>query len=152
MVSVLVWPIVFMLGIEVTLRYVFNKPTVWAMPLSLYMFGTVAIVAGGYVLLHKDHVIVDVLYTRFSPRGKAMADVFTSVFFFLFCVAMLWKGIDFAQASFLAGQKYMGIWNPIIWPIKIMLPFGALLIVLQGLAKLARDLTFLITGKSITGE
>jgi TRAP-type mannitol/chloroaromatic compound transport system permease small subunit len=151
-VSVLVWPVVFLLGTEVTLRYVFNKPTLWAMPLSLYAFGTIAIVAGGYVLLHKEHVVVDVLYSRYSPRVKAGLDVFTAFFFFLFCGALLWKGIEFAQTSVIAGEKYTGVWQPIIWPIKLMLPFGALLIVLQGLAKLTRDLVLLLTGRSLTEE
>ena len=53
MIAVLMW--------EIALRYVFNRPTIWAHELSTMMFGAYLLLAGGYVLCHRAHVNMDIL-------------------------------------------------------------------------------------------
>ena len=78
---------------EVLARYVFNSPTNWVHESMFLMFGMQYLLSGAYAYKEDQHVRVDVLYSKLSTRGKAICDIITSVFFFIFIGAMLWTGI-----------------------------------------------------------
>ena len=69
---------------EVTCRYLLNNPTEWVYETSLYIFGAMFMIGGAYTLLHGGHVNVDIVHTRLSPRARAITDIVTFVFFFIF--------------------------------------------------------------------
>jgi len=141
---------VFMIGVitvEVVLRYVFNSPTLWAHETAQFLYGSYCILGGAYVLLNKAHVNMDVIYARLSTRARAILDVITSPLFFLFIVVMLWHGVFFAEKSVAMLEHTQTPWGPPIWPIKLMLPLAAFLFLLQGIAKLVRDIETAITGR-----
>lgn len=140
----LVIPCTLLIAVEVFLRYILNMPTMWGMPTAQFIFGIISVLAGGYTLLYREHVTMDIVYKRLSVRKRAVMDLFTSIIFFLFAGAMLWKGAEFAWSSILSGETYGQLWNPIIYPFKIMIPVGAFLILLQGLAKFIRDFMLLM--------
>ena len=145
-ISFLVIFVLIVIVIETAARYVFNSPTMWVYETAIFLFAGYDILGGGYVLRHHAHVNMDIIHSRLSPRTKAIVDLITSFFFFLFCGLLLWKGIDFAWRSIEALETTTSAWAPAIYPVKIMIPLGALLILLQGLAKFIRDLTFAISG------
>jgi TRAP-type mannitol/chloroaromatic compound transport system permease small subunit len=145
--SYLILPGILVLSLEVVLRYAFNSPTMWAHGTSQRLFATYYILAGAYVLRHNQHVKVDILYNRLSVRKKALLDLFGSIFFFVFCGVLFWKGLDFAWTSLSQLEPDETPWRAPLYPFKMMVPLGALLILLQGLAKLIRDLTTALTGR-----
>ena len=129
-----------LLFMEVILRYFFNSPTVWANELAQMLFGAYAILAGGYIMLTGGHVNVDILYSRLSQKTRAILDIFTSVLFFLFCGMLLIYGGSLAWDSLSRFEHSQSAWNPPLYPAKLMIPLAALLLMLQGLAKLIRDI------------
>ena len=129
-----------LLFMEVILRYFFNSPTVWANELAQMLFGAYAILAGGYIMLTGGHVNVDILYSRLSQKTRAGLDIFTSVLFFLFCGMLLIYGGSLAWDSLSRFEHSQSAWNPPLYPAKLMIPLAALLLMLQGLAKLIRDI------------
>ncbi len=131
---------VFVYYYEVVSRYVFNSPTNWAHESMFLMFGMQYLIAGGFVLREGGHVRVDVLYTNLSTRTKAILDLVTSVFFFIFTFALLVTGWTFFSDSF--GQREVSFteWGIQYYPIKFALPVGAALLILQGLAQLLNDI------------
>lgn len=129
---------------EVVQRYVFNSPTVWANELTQMIFGAYVVLSGGHLLWCRGHVNVDILYSRLSARGKAWADVVTSLVFFAFCIMLLYYGGSLAWDSLERLERSRSPWNPPIYPVKLTIPLGALLVLLQGLAKLIRDILFLM--------
>jgi len=133
--------------VEVVLRYGFNSPTLWAHETAQYLYGSYCILGGAYVLLHKGHVNMDIFYARLSLRKRAILDLFTSVLFFAFIGVMLWHGMTFAWKSVAMLEVSMTPWAPPIWPVKLMLPLAALLILLQGIVKFARDIEIVVTGR-----
>jgi TRAP-type mannitol/chloroaromatic compound transport system permease small subunit len=137
---------VFFYFYEVVSRYVFNSPTNWVHESMFLMFGMQYLLCGAYAYREESHVRVDIFYAKFSPRGKAIADIVTSVFFFIFTVTMFWTGMRFALDAVSVGEHSFTEWGIQYWPIKLALPVGAFLILLQGISKLIKDIVFVMHG------
>lgn len=139
-IALLVFAMFAFLLLEVGFRYLLNAPTVWTNELTQMLFGVYAVMSGGYILVHKGHVNVDLLHSHLSPRKRAVMDILTSVLFFIFTLALLWFGIDMARESMSTWETSYSAWNPPLWPVKLAIPIGTGLLVLQGLAKLLEDI------------
>lgn len=141
MIGVLLW--------EVALRYIFNSPTIWAHEVTEHMFGAYSVLVGAYVLLHNEHVKIDVIYDRFSPRKRAIFDSITYLLFFLMIGAMLVYGVEKAARSIAQGEVSITYFAPPVYPVRCTIPVAALLILLQGLAKWIRVLNMAIKGEEL---
>ena len=139
---------VFAYYYEVVARYVFNSPTNWVHESMFLMYGMQYMLCGAYAYREDQHVRVDVFYSRFSPRGKAIADIITSVFFFIFILTMLWTGTRFALDAINNHEVSFTEWGVQYWVVKLMLPIGAALLALQGLSKLIKDIVFVAQGRA----
>ena len=135
---------------EVTRRYLFNSPTAWCNELIQYIFGTYIIVSGGAILLVGGHVNVDILYIRLSPKTKAKLDILTSFIFFLFAGVLTYYGSALAWESLITLEHSASTWGPPVYPVKLMLPLGATLLLLQGVAKLIRDILIVVKGEDFS--
>jgi len=96
---------------------------------------------------HKAHVNMDIVYARLSLRKRAILDLATSSLFFLFIVVMLWQGVILASKAVAVLEVTTTAWAPPVWPVKLMLPLAALLILLQGIVRFVRDLETAVTGR-----
>ena len=151
LVSILIFFVAFFLLYDVVMRYVFNAPTIWAHELSLHLFGAYAVLAGPYVLRYHQHVKVDIIYLRFSPRGRAIIDSFTYLLFFLFIGLLFWYGYVIAERAVELRQTVSpSPWASPLWPVKLTVPLAAFLMLAQGLAHYIRTLTLAITGKELS--
>ncbi|WP_203560839.1 TRAP transporter small permease subunit [Jiella pacifica] len=137
---------VFVYYYEVVARYVFNSPTNWAHEGMYLMFGMQYLIMGAYAMLTESHVRVDIFYAPLSPRRKALADILTSVFFFIFAGVLLVTGWIFAADATRVSEVSFTDWQLAYWPFKWAIVVGALLLVLQGVAKLAQDFRTLASG------
>lgn len=135
---------VFVYYYEVIARYVFNSPTNWAHESMFLMFGMQYLIAGGFVLREGGHVRVDVLYNKMSKRWKAISDVLTSIFFFIFMFALLVTGWTFFKDSYSVSEVSFTEWAIQYWPIKLALPLGAVLLIIQGISQLIKDVAIVL--------
>jgi len=133
---------VFVYFYEVLARYVFNSPTNWAHEGMFLMFGMQYLLAGGYAAREDAHVRVDIIYEQLSERAKAITDIVTSIFFFIFTVTLLVTGTIFVLDAISVWEVSFTEWSIQYWPVKISITIGALLIILQGVAKLIRDVIY----------
>jgi len=133
---------VFVYYYEVLARFVFNSPTNWVHESMFLMYGMQYMLAGAYAYREDQHVRVDVLYTKLPPRGKAIADIISSAFFFIFTLTLLWTAWRFASDAIHNAETSFTEWGIQYWPVKLSMPIGAALIVLQGVAKLIKDILF----------
>ena len=138
---------VFVYYYEVMARFVFNSPTNWVHESTFLMFGMQYMMSGAFAYREDQHVRVDVVYSKFSPRGKAIADIITSVFFFIFVGTMFWTGARFAMDAVQVGEHSFTEWGIQYWPVKLAIPVGAALLLLQGISKLLKDI-MLVTRKA----
>ena len=125
---------------EVFARGMFGQATLWANETTIYLSAVAYVIGGGYALAHRRHVRIDVIYDRLSPRVRAKLDLFTFVFFFIYVAGLIWVGSTLAWGSFLEGEGTGTPWNPRIWPVKFAIPVAGVLLLLQGIANLLRDL------------
>ncbi len=125
---------------EVIMRYVFNQPTIWVHEACFLLFGMQYLLAGAYTLMEGGHVRVDVLYIKLPARGRVGMDIFTSVFFFIFALALAGTSWSFFQRSLGMGETTVETWGIQYWPVKGAMLLGAVLILLAGVSKLIKDI------------
>ena len=134
---------------EVFVRYVLNSPTVWAFDMMVQMYGGLFLMAGAYTLAQDAHVRGDVLYRLFTVRWQARVDfLLYLIFFFPGMIALFWYGWEIASDSW----RYKEVsWNSPariqIYFFKTLIPVSGALLMLQGLAEMARCWIAMQTGK-----
>lgn len=134
--------IVFIVGVvvyEIVARSLFSKPTLWANETMVYVTAMAYLLGGGYALLYRRHVIVDVLYQRLSSRTRGRLDLVTFLFFVFYMLTLIWVGWVFAWDSVQLRETAGTPWNPPIYPVKLSIPLAGGLVLLQGLANVLRD-------------
>ena len=136
----LIVPIFVLLMADVSMRYLVGSAAIWTAEFAQLIFGAYAVIAGGYLLVERAHVNVDIIYGKFSRANKAVVDLATSFLFFLFLAVLIWQGVDMAWDSAAKFERSSSLWNPHIWPVKVIIPVAAVLLLLQGLVRLASDI------------
>lgn len=131
---------VFTISYEVIARYFFNSPTKWSTELNINLLCAYVFLGGGYTLLHENHVRVDIFLRMLSEKNKAVCDLITSPLFFVFVITLIWKGCIMTARSFLDGTTSCESMEWPLYPSQLLIPLGGLLLGLQGLAKLWRDI------------
>jgi len=135
--------------LEVTLRYVFNSPTNWVHESSTLLFGMQYILSGAYAHRMGAHVNVDIFHGRLRPRARAVLDVMSSSFFFLFVGALTYTSWVFFMDSWSIREHSFTDWGPPYYPVKLTIPVAFLMLGLQGFVKLVRDLHMAIKGSAL---
>jgi len=125
-------------------RKVFNMSSNSLLELQWYLFSAIFLFCAGYTLLKNQHVRIDVIAGRLSPRAQAWIDIFGTLFF-LFPMAILimvlsWPVFTLAYQSHEMSTNAGGL---ILWPARLMVPIGFLLLVMQGLSELIKRIAFL---------
>lgn len=145
--SYLVLVLALIVGYEIVMRYGFNRPTIWVNELSAMLFGSFMIIGGAFTARYNGHVGMDIVYNRLSTKWRALLDVVSFFLLFLPLLGVLvWKGGASAWKSVMMLEHDSTQWGPPLYPIRIMLPLGALLFLLQATAKMVRDLMVLFRG------
>jgi len=148
--SFLIFGMTAVLVYEVVVRYAFNAPTIWAHETSIFFWGYCGVLAGAYTLKHHAHINVDILYSRLSPRREAILDVVTG-FLFLFIIALIiYEGWKMGMVALATHEHSPTPWSPPIAHFKLVLPVGATLLLVQGLANWVRSLYLAVTNKELS--
>lgn len=150
--QVISWLNLVMAGLliyHVAMRYFFGAPSPWAMPLTGKLFVFYWMLVGGYVLLQDEHVRLDILYQRLAPRKQAILNSITYLLFFFYCGLILVYGWDWFLLSYVREARYSGLWRPLVWPFRLVVPLSFSLIMLAGFSDLMRNLHLAITGREL---
>lgn len=124
-----------------------KMPIQWAFEMSQWLSATMALLGGGYALLKGSHVKIDLLYKRFSLRSRAIVDIFTSALFYVLCLVLIWYGSIVAFESFLTKATTGAQLDPPMYLVQLLVPVGGLLIGLQGIVILVRNVRIALTGQ-----
>ena len=140
--KVAAWAVVLLtvlISWEVFSRYALNKPHAWVLDAQIMLYGTMFMLAGAYTLSKNGHVRGDVLYGFFSPRAQASVDLCLYIVFFLPGVlALTWAGWTYANESLGIREQTFSAHPLPLYPFKFMIPLAGAVLLLQGLAEIAR--------------
>ena len=128
----------------VVLRYAFDLGWIWLQESVTWMHAAVFMLGAAYTLAREEHVRVDVFYRDAGPRRKALVDALGAAFFIL--PVTLYLGIeswDYVRASWEireGSRDAGGLPFPAVPLLKSLIPLTALLLGLQGIVMLLRNL------------
>jgi len=150
-VKYLILVLIFVLCYEVVSRYVFDKPTIWAMETSKMVFGAIGSLCWGYTLKIGGHVRVDLFYTMFSKKWKAIVDVaLTLIFLFPIELVLIYTGYKWAFFALKVNERMVdSSWLPPSAPFRFVLAIGFTLFFIQTIAEFMKTVYFLITKKDL---
>ena len=127
-----------------TMRYAFNMSSNAWLEIQWYLFSAVFLFCAGYALLHNQHVRIDVISGHLSKRARAWIDILGTLFFLLpMAIAILWMSWPVFVDAYQSKEVSANAGGLTIWPARLMLPVGFLLLVLQGLSELIKRIAFL---------
>ncbi len=132
---------------DVFLRYVLNSPSLWISTTVQVAMVLMACVGGVYALNDDAFVKLDLFYANFTPRKKAICDIITVVFTFLFLSVLIWKGTTAALLSIKLKQVTPTSIPIPIYPLKVFIPISGAIMMLVVIKKLVNDIRTVISGK-----
>ena len=135
--------------IEVAKRYLLNAPTAWMFDATAMLYGTFFMMCGAYTLSKSGHVRGDFIYGSLRPRIQATLDLMLYFLFFLpGIIALGYAGYEYAKISW-AIREHSSVMadGPAIYPFKTVIPIAGALVLLQGVAEIARCVVCLRTGE-----
>ena len=136
----LVLVMIGLLTYEAISRTVFNHPDKWALEITEFVNGAYYLLGGAYVFLIGGHVRMDVFYEKWSQRKKAIVDIATFMFSFLYLLGLLAGGFHSTAYAIKYAQKNYSAWGPPIAPMKIIATIGIILMLLQNISELLKDI------------
>lgn len=131
---------------DILMRFM-KIPIQWVFEMTQLLSATMALLGGGYALLRGGHVKIDLIYKRFPVRTRAILDIFTSILFYTLCLVLIWQGSIVAFESFVTKATTGAQLNPPMWIPQLLVPLGGLLIGLQGVVVLSRNIRIAVTGR-----
>lgn len=137
---ILIAAIVLVMLYEVILRYVFERPTLWANELSLWMAGFVFLFSGLYAMQQRSHIRITLLYDMVPRRLRHGFDIVSLVFLLIFIGAVIWGGFGEAYAKLMRWETFGTAWDPPIpATIKPLILIVLVLTALQAISNLVHD-------------
>ena len=135
--SLLIYPLVFVVVLEVFFRYVLSKPSPYTFDLTWMLYGALVFLGGAYCITHNVHVKADIFYNIFPPIVKKISDIVCYVcLFFTAAVAYVYStGLMMKNAWVYHEISRSTSWGPITGPIKTILFISLVMLSLQGLVK-----------------
>ena len=125
-------------------RKAFNYSSNGFLEIQWYLFAGAFLLGASYTLLHNEHVRIDVVAGKFSKRTQTWIEVVGTVFFLLpFCAMVIWTSTPWFLNSFASGESSSNAGGLILWPAKLLIPVGFVLLSLQGLSELIKRIAFL---------
>jgi len=120
-------------------RYAFSYSSNGWLEIQWYLFAACVMLGAAQVLRVNEHVRVDVIYGTLKVRSRAYIDLFGLIFFLmpamtLFCY-LSWP--LFVQ-MLLSGEGSPNAGGLIRWPVKILMPIGFGLLILQAISEIIK--------------
>jgi len=125
-------------------RYIFDKSSNGWLEAQWYLFSAVFLLGAGYTLLHNQHVRIDIIISRLSPRTRAWIDLLGGILFLLpmatIIMVLSWPMV---AESYFRWEYSADAGGLLRWPAKALIPAGFLLLILQALSEIIKRIAFL---------
>jgi TRAP-type mannitol/chloroaromatic compound transport system permease small subunit len=120
-------------------RYLFSESSNGWLEIQWYMFAGMVLLGAPYTLKMNEHVRVDLLYGMMSQRTRLWIDIIGGVLFLLpICIILTLVTWPWFVQSYNIGEGSSNAGGLIRWPVKLVLPIGFGLMVLQGISEIIK--------------
>ena len=134
-VSWIALAIVVLMATNVLLRYLFSMGSVWAQELEWHLLVPLILFGSSYALRHGEHVRVDIVYGRFTPRTKALVDLVSALLAIAISALFIWFSLHYVQQSYVIDEGSPDPGGlPHRYLLKGLIPIGFALLLLQSFA------------------
>lgn len=123
---------------------------VWTIEMAQFVMIAFYFLGGPYSLQLGANVRMDLFYGEWSPRTKALVDAITVFALIAYLIVMLYGGLSSTAYSLEYNERSPSLWRPYMWPIKALMCFAIVLMLLQAIALLLKDIARL-RGDEILG-
>jgi TRAP-type mannitol/chloroaromatic compound transport system permease small subunit len=138
--SFLIVPLLFIVLYEVAMRYAFNAPTVWGFEATAFAYGMHYMLGLSYMENAQGHVRVDIVTSRLPVKVQAVVMIIGYLLIFMPVFGLMtWGAIKFAHTATITNELNSTSWAPRIWPYKIVMALSFLLLTIQGLATMLKN-------------
>ena len=118
----------------------FFLPSLWTLEMAQFAMVAYYIIGGPYSIQLGSNVRMDLFYGGWSHKTKAWMDVFTVLFLIFFLCVLLYGGVSSASYAIEYGERSYSAWRPYMWPIKVIMCFGILMMILQSISEFFKDI------------
>ncbi|MEO8536419.1 MAG: TRAP transporter small permease subunit [Betaproteobacteria bacterium] len=140
----LVLVVVLVSAANASVRKLFNYSSNSYLEIQWYLFSVIFLFSAGYTLLHNEHVRIDIIQARLSPRTQNWIDVVGIVLFLWpMTVIIMWLSWPLFVDSFTRNEVSTNAGGLTIWPARLMLPVGFALLLMQSVSELIKRIAFL---------
>ncbi|WP_386679164.1 TRAP transporter small permease subunit [Loktanella sp. R86503] len=116
-----------------------NVPALWTLEMAQFILVAYYLLGAPYTFQLDTNVRMDLLYARQSPRKKAIWDAITVFVLIFYLGVMLYGALGSTAYSFATSERAPTAWRPYLWPIKTIICASFVLMILQAVAHLIRD-------------
>jgi len=122
-----------MICYEVTSRYLFLSPTIWAEDLSLFcqIWGTS--LGAAWVMKHRALIRIDILTTKLGGLAFKLSQLFSLTVITIFSGFACWYGVIVVDEAVTMGTASASMLGLPLWLTKIAIPIGFGLVVSQAI-------------------
>ncbi|MEM1346164.1 MAG: TRAP transporter small permease subunit [Pseudomonadota bacterium] len=135
-----------MLGVlllDAVTRNVVDYPLHWCIEFAQFTLAAYYFMGGALTLRDNDHVRMDLFYDRLSPRGKARLDLLTAVCLLVYLGVLLFGSVSSTLYAIETNERRFSMWNPPMAPIKVLMVCCIVLMVLQGISLVIKNIAVL---------
>jgi TRAP-type mannitol/chloroaromatic compound transport system permease small subunit len=127
------------------MRYTINYSSNAFLEIQWYLFSAIFLFGAGYTLLRNEHVRIDLIAGRLSKRTQTWIDIFGIIFFLLpmavTVMSLSWPIFVLAWQNHEQSSNAGGL---SVWPVRLLVPIGFFLLVIQILSELIKRIGFLL--------
>lgn len=125
-------------------RYIFNRSSNAFLEIQWYLYSAVFLLGAGYTLLRNEHIRIDIVTGRMSPRVQAWIDILGGLFFLLpMSLIIMWLSWPLFLDSFVRHEMSADAGGLLRWPVKLLVPLGFGLLAAQGISEIIKRIAFL---------
>lgn len=117
----------------------FFTPSIWTLESAQFLMVAYFLLGGAYSMQLDAHVRMDLAYSAWSPRTRAVVDAITVFMLIFYLVMLLIGGISSTDYAIEYKETSYSAWSPYMAPIKVVMCFGIALMLLQAIATFFKD-------------
>ena len=129
--AILILGLTFIVGADITLRYVFLRPLGWVKEVSEYILVALGFLVAAWILKDDGHVKMDLLLTKVSPKVQTVMNIITSIMSALVVLIVTWFSLRVMADFYRTRLVTPSVLEPPKWVLLIPIFVGGLLLAIQ---------------------